>query len=797
MHLASLLRHTLRGLRRSPGYALVTIATLCVAIGANTAMFGVLHAVLLRELPYAEPARLVEVGPPAKSDLQSVLYTEYERWRDHTRSFETLSVHFQNTGVARVTLTAFDEPESIKAGFVSATFFPALGVAPSLGRVFTQSEEDQREPVAVLSDALWRKRFGAESAAIGATIDINGLKHRIIGVMPASFIYPDRDALVWVPLTLNREWSRRAGPIPFFRVFGRLAPGVTAIQAEGELSGMSAEPHTRIAVLPFKPKLPGNLQSVLYLLSGAVGFILLIACANIANLTLARGSARQSELALRIALGAGRMRVTFEMFFESLLLAACGAWLGILLGSVGIDLIVRFGPAGLLRLDEARLDLVVLSFSIVSTFAAALLFGLLPAWQLSRRDPVEALRGLTRGSSSGTGGVRSRSILVTAEVCLSVMLLAGAGLMIRSLLAARAVDPGFDATHALTMRVLFPDGTPQERRKSYFDQLFARLGGVPGVAHAAIIDDLIEVGEPRALGLRAVEGRPTEPKGQWTPLTWNTVGGRFFEAMGTRLIAGRWFTEQDTAGTPLVAVIDESMARRYWPNEDPVGKRFKGHDQRGRNDDWISVIGVVGDMRRGGLERLPSAHVFEWHRQSNAVPRYLIVRTAGDPVNLIPTVRTLARSLDSSAILSAVQTLEAELDGQLASRRFQTTLLGLFAGIGLALAIIGIFGVMNYSVAIRTREFGIRAALGASSEMLRRQVVLDALRLGAPGVVIGLAGAVALSNVLRSMLFGVSPVDPLSLTGACALLLAVAVAAALSPARKAGRIEPIEALRQD
>ena len=784
----------LRALRRSKAYTLVTIATLSIAIGANTAMFGVLYAVLLRALPYPEPSRLLEIGRASGTGVESVSYPVYQRGREGTRSFTALGVYFQNTGVSRVTLTSTEEPEAAKAAFVSASFFEVMGVPPRLGRVFTPTEEQLREPVAVLSDALWRRRFGGSDAIDGAGVQINGLTYRVVGVMPSSFAWPSRDSVVWIPITHNREWTRRAGPVPLFRVVGRLAPGVTRGAAEAELRSTYTGEQGIAGAVPVRPPLAGHHERTLYLLTAAVGFVLLIACANIANLTLARGSKRASELAMRVALGASRVRVAAEMFVESLLLAAAGAAGGVLFASVAIDILVRFRPANIERMHEAALSANVLIFSAVVTFAAAVLFGLLPAWQMSGRDPIDSIRGLTRGASNGAPGVRLRRLLVVSEVALTAMLLAGAGLMIRSLAAAQRVDLGFDVSRALTFRVLFPDRMPSERRAEYFGNLFDRLAAVPQVTAAGAVGDLFELSAPSTLGFRAVEGRAPEPRDAWTPLTWTTVGGHYFEAMGAQLLRGRWFNEADGPGSPLAAIIDESAARRYWPGDDPVGRRFKGQDPRGRNDEWITVIAVVKNMRRQGVDREPTAHVYEWYRQSSNVPRDVVVRAAAPVAS---EIRAVARSLDPAVILSGVKTVESEIDDQLSTRRFQTAVLSAFAGIAFMLAAVGIFGIVSYSVTMRTREFGIRSALGESGTALCGRVLREAVVTALAGIVPGVCGATLLSGVLRSFVFGVSAVDPVSLGAACLLLASIAVAAASAPAMRASRIDPAAILRDD
>lgn len=785
----------LRTLLRSKGYALVTIATLSIAIGANTAMFGVLYAVLLRSLPYPEPSRLVEIGRASSRGVESVTYPDYQRWHDGARSFSSIAAYFQYTGISRITFKLGDEPEGGKAAFVSASFFEVMGVPPRLGRVFTTSEEQSGEPVAVLSHTFWQRRLAGSEEIGNLKLNINGLSYRVIGVMPPSFAWPSPDNTAWIPITHNKEWTHRAGPVPFIRVVGRLAPGVVRSAAEAEVRSIYTADNATAAIEPVHPPLAPDHKRVLYLLAAAVGFVLLIACANIASLNLARGSKRASEIALRVALGAGRARVAAEMFVESLLLATLGAAGGIILGSAAIDLIIRFRPVNIERMNEAGLSGAVLIFCVTATLLAAILFGLLPAWQLSGRDPIEALRGVARGTSSGLRNIRVRKFLVAGEIALTLILVAGSGVMLRSLAAAQNVELGFDVKGVHTFRVLFPDATPTPRRIEYFRGLFDRLESVGQVAASGAVNDLFELFAPTNLGFREVEGRPPEPRDTWTPLTWTTVAGHYFQAMGAQLLAGRWFSEADGPGSPLVAVIDESTARRYWPGENPIGRRFKGQDPRGKNDDWLTVIGVVRNMRRQGVDHEPTPHVYEWYRQGwNTLPRDVIFRTA-TPVGT--EIRSIARSLDPTVILSGVKPVESEIDDQLSTRRFQTGLLSIFAMIAFVLAAIGVYGVVSYSVSLRSREFGIRTALGESQGALRMNVLRQAAITALAGILPGLCGVVLASHVIRSLVFGVKALDPISIAGSSALLAATALMAACVPAIRASRIDPATALREE
>ena len=797
-------RYAFRALRKSPAFGVVAALTLALAIGANTAIFSVMEAVMLRPLPYKDPGRLVRFTVGAT-------YTDLEAWKSQSRALEDMAIYFRNSGRSRVTLTGVTEPESVQGGFVSANFFPLLGVTPVIGRWLTSDEVARRERVAVLSDGLWKRRFGGSPDAVGMVLQIDGLNFQVIGIMPAAFQFPARDVQFWAPITTNRYWDEI---VPFdlnhnwgywarWNAVGRLRQSATLDQAQAEMGVIKkrlvrgAPDRIRlneIRVVPLRVDLGANARLAIYVLFGAVSFVLLIACSNVANLVLARGAVRGREMAVRTALGAGRARLIRQLLTESAVLALLAGCLGLILARFGIPLLVAYGPPDLPRLDEASVDPGVLAFTCAISVFAAILFGLAPAWKISQCDPNESLKSGGRSALGVIGLAHTRGVLVMTQFALSVILLTGAGLLVRSFLAVEAVDLGFKPEHVLTMEITLPAGSSPAREHELNDLTLSRLRSIPGVRAVGAINGLFEK-QPDDFGVRVVEGRSPEPQGKLAPLTWDNVRGDYFQAMGARLLRGRVFTEQDGVDSPLVVVVDESMARRYWPGEDPIGKRLKGFDKRGHNDEWATVIGVVEDMRRHGREQKLAAHIYEWYNQSGHAPSDLVVRTAGDPRTLAVALRSVVRNLDPTAILSPVTTLEQQLSDQLAPRRFQTWLLTLFSLMAMVLASVGIYGVMHYSVAQRTHEIGIRAALGARPGNLMRMVIGQSLLLAAVGLGAGLAGSWWLTRLFSSLLFGVTPSDPVTFAAVSILLVVVAILASSIPAWRAARVDPIAALR--
>jgi putative ABC transport system permease protein len=799
----------------SPGFTVVVVLTLALGIGANTAVFSVIEAVMLRALPYTNPNRLALLTDAQDPENGGFLLKDIDLLRSQSRSFSDIAFYFRDSGFSNVTLTIGAEPESVQGAFVSSDLFSVLGVAPAIGRVFTPDEETRRDRVVVLSHGLWARHFGLSPHVTGTDVQIDGESFRIIGVMPPTFQFPARDQQFWTPITTNRYWndpsltridpSRSRYAYERWQAVGRLAEGVHFDQAQAEMTTIlsrlsKSEPDPNrgsgIAVRPVQVTLVATTQRALLVLFVAVCFVLLISCSNVANLMLARGATRERELAVRTALGAGRGRLARQVLTESALIALISGIAGVTLASLSLHSLSAMAPGDIPRIDEARLDAGVLAFAAAVSAFAALAFGSAPAWKLSDGNRSECLR-------SGIGpvarsGLRTRSALVITEFALAFVLLAGTGLLVRSFLAARQVDPGFQPQRALTIRVSLP-GASSNSQDAFYEAALERVKGLPGVESAGQVDALFELEGVSNLGLRAIEGRTPEPRQRWTALSWVAVRGDYFQAMGTPLLRGRYFGPEDGPRSSLVAIIDESMAKRYWPNEYPLGKRFKGQDQRGQNDDWLTVVGVVRDTHRSGLERSPIPHVFEPSTQAIDGDRtpYLIVRTDGDARMLPGELRSSIRALSSTAIISGVTTLEQELDEQLSGRRFQTSLLGVFSLTALSLAGLGILGMMHYSVSRRIREIGIRAALGARPTDVLRLVLSEATRLALWGTAIGVGAAVILTRFMASLLFGVRPIDPLIFIGAPLLLVIIALAASFIPAHRAMKVDPMVALRYE
>ncbi len=808
------IRHAFRGLWRSPGFTAVALVTLVLGIGATTAVFSVLNAVLLRPLPYNEPERLVYVLADDPQDARAgVSYHAYETWRSASHTFENLAVYYRNSGWSRVMIGSDAGPQSVQAGFTSANFFAVLGVAPAVGRVFDEGEERRRDTVAVLSYALWGRYYGGDSSRLGKTIDVDGRPYTIIGVMPPSFHFPARDTMLWLPITTNRYWLDRPQPDGVhgrgyymrWNLVGRMRARVTAETAAAEVTAIGGrlakeDPDwnmgREVKVVPLSLEITGNARLALLVLFGSATLVLLIACTNVANLMLARGAVRSRELAVRAALGATQGRIIRQVLAESLLLVGCAAACAVLLAMAATTVLVRLGPADLPRLDETRVDGWGLCFTLGVSALAALAFGILPAMRAGHTDLMAALRAGSRNVAAGR--MRSGGLLVVSEFALAAVLMTGAGLLLRSLAAIENVDLGFRADRVLTMHVRLPDASPASRQMAFQNDLLARLRALPGVRYVGGIGGLFELDQPPLNSLRAVEGRELDAadKARSRPLTWTTVSGDYFRAMGIPLVAGRYFSDRDTVDAPLAAVIDEGMARRYWPGENAIGKRFKGQDVRGRNDDWLTVVGVVRAARREGVEREPTPHVYEWTGQAGPVMDW-VMETAGDPTRFAGLARAAVREAEPRAAISNLMTMQGQIDLQTEARRFRTWLLGLFAGLAMILSSIGIYGVISYATARRTQEIGIRMALGARRGTILRMILRQGMILALAGMGLGVVAALALTRAISGLLFGVSTADPATFAGAAAVLLAVAAAATLIPALRATAVDPLQALREE
>jgi putative ABC transport system permease protein len=805
------LSYTFRMMRKYPGFTAAACSTLVLGIGATTAVFSVVEAVLLRPLPYMEPERLVHVLANDPQDARAgVAYRSFEAWRSQNRTLADVAAYYRNSGWSRVTIGAGVEPQSVQAGFTSANLFSVMGVAPMLGRVFDEAEEKRREPVAVLSNAIWQRDFGGEPGVLGKTIEVDGRAFTIIGVMPRAFQFPARETMLWLPVTTNRYWLDRPqrddlharGYYMRWNLVARLRPRATPDTARADLAAIAGrlargDPDWNmglgIKVAPLGVEVAGDAKLGLLVVLGSASLVLLIACSNVANLMLARGAVRARELAVRTALGATHGRIVRQVLTESLLLVSWSAAGAVFLALAATRLLVRFGPTDLPRLDETRIDGWVLCFTLGVSALAALLSGLPPAWRAGHSDPISALKA--GGRTATTARIRTGGLLVVSEFALAVVLLAGAGLLLRSLREVERIDLGFRPDRVLTMHIRHPDGTPMSRQIAFQDDLLSRFRALPGIRFAGGIDGLFELDHPPLNSLRVVEGMQPE-RDRSRPLTWTTVSGEYFRAMGVALVAGRYFSDRDTANSPLVAIVDEGMARRYWPNEDPLGKRFKGQDARGRNDDWLTVVGVVKSARRQGLEQEPTPHVYEWSGQAGPAADW-VIRTSGDPGRLAGLVRAAVREAEPHAVISRVMSMEEQIELQTSARRFRTWLLGLFAALAMLLSTVGIYGVISYATAQRTQEVGVRMALGAQRSSILGMILRQGMALAAAGLGVGMAAAMASTRLISGLLFGVTPTDPVTFAAVAVILFGVAGCATLLPAVRATQVDPLTALRDE
>lgn len=646
---------------------------------------------------------------------------------------------------------------------------------------------------------------------------IDGASWQIVGVMPDWFAFPSRNVRFWAPITTNRFWNDpdvrvkrlNAGPGFYARwnIAGRLTRDATLEQAQAELLVIAAtlaannpviEPGTSLFVSRLERNVTQTTSQTLVLLLGAVVTVLLIGCTNVVHLTLARGTTRVRELALRRAIGASRGALIRQLFAESLALAMVAGGIGLLIAMWVTPALAALGPPEIQPPGATWLDLTVLAFTGAISVGTAVVFGLLPAWRIARTDPIESLRSGSLASGQAAGAIRLRGLLVVAETALAVVLLAAASLLVRSLLAVRSVDPGFDTRRVLTVRASLPSGASSARHLTFNDELQQRLRAVPAVSRVGAIDALFELGTLNNLGFRAIDGRDLRERRQdWVPMKWSAVSGDYFEAIGIPLLRGRPFSWHDGADSPLVAIVDESTVRRYWPGTDPIGQRFKGQDRRRPDDEWITVVGVVGDARRHGLERSPIAHVYVPAQQSGAVTPDIVVRTLTDGATVAALVRQAIRVTDRTAIVSRATTLASSLDEQLAPRRFQTWLIGLFATLALKLAAAGVYGVMHYAVTERRREIGIRLAVGAHPTEVTRMVMRQVLALTACGLTVGLVTAFWVGRLMANGLFGVGAADPLSFAASALLLLSIVTIASWIPAHRAAVGDPLVVLRAE
>ena len=802
------LRYGARSLVRQPAFSLVAIVVIALGIGANTAIFSVVNTVLLRPLPYPNPDELVmvwETAPKFSNPYNDVAPANFIDWREQNNVFAEIAAF---TGQS-VSLTGRGEPERLEGQRVSASLFPLLGVAPALGRAFTEQEDqydDQR--VIVLSHGLWQRRFGGDSDIIGQTLTLNFRPCVVVGVMPPEFQFPGRDQEFWLPMSFGPEEAAGRGD-HYLNSVARLKPGVTRQQAQSEMNVIASQlelqyPKTNtevgVVLIPLHEQFVGGMRKPLFILLGVVGFVLLIGCANVTNLLLVRATARHRELTIRAALGASQLRLARMLLTESLLLAVVGGAAGVLLATWGIDFLETLVPQSLAQVYGIPIDGRVLAFSAVVSLLTGVVFGLMPAVQVSKPNLSEALKEGGRGSGSSENRGRVRAALVIGEIALSLVLLAGAGLMIRSFSSLTSVDPGFKTENRLTMRMLLSGERYADpiKRRAFYDQMLERVQSLPGVESAGVITQL-----PLTIqGMNfifSLEGQPPMTSASLPAAAFRVVSNDYFRAIGIPLLRGRSFTSQDTADTQAVVVINRTMAERFWPDQEVIGKRFKIGPSDGSNP-WLVVAGVVGDVRQNQLDQelKPEMYVsYNQDRRGFAIPRDLVVLTAGEPLNMAAAVRSEIWKMDKDLPLFKVQTMEQILALSVSARRFNMLLLSVFAALALILASIGVYGVMSYATAQRTHEIGIRIALGAEDRDVLRLVVRQGMILAFVGTALGILAALAVTRVLSSFLYAVTPSDPLTFVVASSLLLAVALGACFIPARRATKVDPMVALRYE
>jgi putative ABC transport system permease protein len=800
------LRYATRSLARNRGFTAVAVLTLALGVGANTAIFSVLQAIVLRDLPYREPDRLAVMWT---WNLQQNLpdgssYLNFRDWKAQSRAFEQMAAYIRPE-FTRATLTGSDSSVRVNAGVVGPDFFEVLGTVPLLGRTFAPDDFKAETTAVIIGHGLWRERFGADPRVVGQTIQVDGRGVEIVGVMPQGFELPTADVQLWQPLFFGPNWqeenSRRADALI---VLGRLSSSATMASARGEMNAIAARlrdqyPATNASFGVTTDSLIERVigpttERTLWVLFGSVACVLLIACANVANLMLARVVVRHHEFSVRAALGAGKMRMVRQALTENVAVSLLAGAVALLIAWVGI-LALRSWAAGVLpRASTIELDAGVLLFALASALGCGLLAGLPPALQLATARPANALR--EGGGSRLLGGRHGRRLnqgLVVAEIALAVMLLCGSGLLIHSFLRVQSANRGFDTQNVLLLQIDLPNTyNSPERVRSFYSDAMARIRALPDVAAAGAISDFFIHRQPDYR--IALEGQPPRlPTDPAPPLTEDNVVPGYFEAMRIPLLRGRLLEERDLApDAPQVVVINEEMARRFWPGDDPIGKRLKYGLDPAANQPWKTVVGVVADMRRQRLDEPAIPYMFQPGVQAQMD---IAVRAAGDPASLRDAIRAQLHELDPSAPPYGVVTVEQRLEQTIALRRFQTMLLAALAAVALLLSVIGAYGILQRLVAARTQEIGIRMALGANAAVVLRMVLAAGLWLAVAGLAIGLLGAVALSRLIASFLYETSPLDPLIYASVIVVLLGVTLVAILMPARRAARVDPMVALR--
>ena len=790
----------LRMLRKNPGFTAVAVLTLALGIGANTAIFTVIYGVLLRPLPFNDAGRVVWMWGVMRDrgNRASVSPLDFLDYRARNQSFDEFAASISIP--ISFNLTGSGEPERLSGAVVTTNYFAALGVTPMLGRSFVADEEQPgRDRVVVLSHSLWQRRFGADPQVIDRAITLDDQSFTVVGVMPPKMRFP-LDADLWRPMSFGGNPEMRQRKAHFLRPLGRLKAGVTLDRAQAEIDTIAGQleeqyPDTNtkwtMRLVPLREQIIGDIRPTLWVLLGAVAFVLLIACSNVANLLLARSAARQREMAIRLALGASRWRVVRQMLTESLLLSLVGGALGVLLALWGVDVLVSLSAADIPRAAEIGVNAPVLGFTLVVSLLTGTLFGLVPALGASRPRLHDELKEGSRNVSGARH--RLRSLLVIAESALAVVLLIGAGLLIKSFVKLQQVSPGFEAERVLTLRLDLPPAryASPAQAANFFHQLQQGVAALPGVEAVGMVSELPLSGQPNDAPF-AIEGRPPDAPDQRPLADFRRVNADYFRAIGIPLLRGRAFTEQEARQSANVVIISQQLAEQYFPDEEALGKQLRLDFM---SKEPFEVIGVVGDVRHRGL----AGNVYQamYLPTLGVLRTNLVVRTTGDPASLAPAVRKEVAAIDPQQPVAAVKTMGQWVSESVAQPRLRTLLLGLFAAVALLLSVIGIYGVMSYVVTQRTREVGIRMALGARRGDVLRLVVGQGMKLALAGVASGIAAAYGLTRLLKSLLYEVSTTDPATFVVTALLLAGVALLACYAPARRATKVDPMVALRYE
>ncbi|HET9710852.1 MAG TPA: ABC transporter permease [Pyrinomonadaceae bacterium] len=804
------IRYGLRGLVKHPGFTAIVVITLALGIGASTAIFSIVDSVLLRRLPYRTAERIVAVQElnPAGKRIQ-VTSANFLDWRAQNTVFEQLAA----IKTAPTNLALTDSAERVELAQTNANFFDIFGITPQQGRLFIpQDEQAGHEPIAVISDALWRRRFGADASIVGKPITLNSRNYTVVGIAPPGFQYPDKTE-VWLPplrlapeLYPDQDVTQTRG-MGYLAAVGLLKPGMSLQQAASEMETITARlrqqyPDTNNRrfnrVVSLHEHLVGDTDKLLWLLLGAVTFVLLIGCANVANLLLASGASRQKEIAIRTALGASRARVIRQLFTESTILALAGGAVGLLIAYWGLAAITKLLPRDFPRLDEIHMDVRVLAFTFAASVLTGMLFGLAPALQISRSDVQDSMRESGRGLTGSLRKSRFRQALIVVEVALSVVLLAGAGLLFRSFIHLQSVNTGFVSQQVLTAK-LTPAGTNYANLSDsvrFYNQVLEKVSALPGVQDAGLINTLpLDKGPTSAF---RVEGRPVTTPDKWPGANYRVVTPNYFRAMSIPMLQGRAYTDRDNENAPRVMIVNEELAQSVFPGENVIGKRITfGNTDDNQQPIWFEIVGVAANIRSVELREEPESELYFSASQTIWPSMSLVVRSSVEPASLSGSVRQIVNEVDKSVPVSSVQTMDHIVSQSITQPRFNLFLLGLFSAVAMLLSAAGIYGVTAYTVTQRTHELGIRLALGAQVGDVLKMILGQGMAVIGVGLVLGLVAAFGLMRLLRSLLFGVGENDPITFVAITVLLLLVALVACYIPARRATKVDPLEALRYE